>query len=229
MNEKILEFIVRIVAYGGGATAIAYLTFTFLGKKTVESWFAKKLKKFEYDLNSLFNRVTKIHEMEFEVLPKAWSKMQNALGCISNLVKPVKLYPNLDEINENALEEFIAQSGLREYEKEELRNSTNKLDYYQKKKFWHNSQETRQALQDFHNYIVDNRIFLSSDLQEQFTKIDNILWDTMIEREVGEGGEDSDSRNMRINAYKKIRDDIDPIIKEIEALVQKRLHYHDVN
>ena len=229
MEGKMFEFLGKIVVYGGGATAIAYLTFTFLGKKTVETWFTKKLKKFEYDLNSLFNRVTKIHEKEFEVLPEAWSKMQDALGRISSLVAMLKTWPDLDRMNEIELEEFIDQSKLRKSEKEKLRSSPKKLDYYTKTIFWHDLQETHRAFEDFHNYIVHNQVFLSSDLQEQFGKLDDIMWSAIIERKVGEGGEDLASRDMRINAYKQVRDDINPIKDEIAGLIQKRLHYHDVD
>jgi hypothetical protein len=44
MKEKILEFLGEIVAYGGGATVIAYLTFTFLGKKLWKLGLLKSLK-----------------------------------------------------------------------------------------------------------------------------------------------------------------------------------------
>lgn len=229
MEEKILEFLGKIVAYGGGATVIAYLTFTFLGKKTVETWFAKKLKKFEYDLNSLFNRVTKIHEKEFEVLPEAWFKMQDAIGRISGLVSVQEFWPDLDKMDETALEEFMAKSKLHEYEKKELRDSPKKLDYYRKTIFWHDLHETHQAFKDFHNYIIRNRIFLTSKLQEQFMKLDDIMWSAIVKREVSEGGEDSDSRKIRISAYKQIRDDINPIRDEIGKLVKGRLCYDDVN
>ncbi|MHC4125691.1 MAG: hypothetical protein ACYSRR_04460 [Planctomycetota bacterium] len=195
----------------------------------METWFTKKLKKFEYDLNSLFNRVTKIHEKEFEVLPEAWSKIQDALGHISSLVAMLKTWPDLDRMNEIELEEFIDQSKLRKSEKEKLRSSPKKLDYYTKTIFWHNLQETHRAFEDFHNYIVHNQVFLSSDLQEQFEKLDYIMWSAIVERKVGESGEDLASREMRINAYKRIRDDINPIKDEIAALIQKRLHYHDVD
>ena len=76
------KFLVQLIAYGGGAVAIAYVVFIFLGKNVVENWFSKRmeayknaqaqeLEEFKYKINALFNRVTKIHEKEFEVLPKA--------------------------------------------------------------------------------------------------------------------------------------------------------------
>ncbi len=233
MNEKILEFIL----YGGGAIAIAYATFTFLGKKTVESWFAKKLKKLDYDLNSLFSRVTKIHEKEFEVLPEAWSKMLDALGRVSSLVSMGKILPDLDRINKAELEEFIGRSRLHEHQKEELRNAPKKLEYYTKTIFWHDFQETNKAFGDFHNYIARNLVFLSSDLHDKFLELDNIMWSAIVERQVGQDDVDDYDyydngkvyRDMRINAYKKIRDDVNPVKDEIAVLIQKRLHYYDVD
>jgi hypothetical protein len=226
MEEEILEFLGKIVAYGGGAAVIAYLIFAFLGKKTVETWFAKRLRKFEYDLSSLFNRVTKIHEKEFEVLPEAWLKMQDAIGRVSDLVSILKQWPDFDRMNNSALEEFIERSKLHEYEKQELRISTKKLDYYQKAIFWHDLDEAKQAFLDFHNYITRNQVFLSSDLQEQFMKLDNIMWSAIVKREVGQR---ADGQEVCISAYKQIRDDVSPVRDEIANLVQNRLHYHDVD
>ena len=207
------------------AAAFAYLIFTFFAKKTVETWFAKRLKRFDYDLSSLFNRVTKIHEKEFEVLPEAWLKMQDALGRVSAFVSVMKYWPPLDKMKDRALEEFLATSRLLDHQKDELRESSQKLDYYQKTIFWHDLNDVTQAFSDFHNYIVRNKIFLSSDLQEQFSKVDDLIWASICEMEADQS---SRSRDLSIKAYKKIRDDVNPIKDKIQALVQTRLHYHDV-
>ncbi len=227
--ERVFEFFGKIVIYGGGLTAIAYTIFIFLGKKTIETWFDKRLKKFEYDLNCLFNRAAKIHEKEFEVLPIAWLKMQDALGRISGFVSIIKSWPDLDRMSETAIEEFLGKSKLHEYEKDELRKSTKKLDYYQKTIFWHDLEEVQNAFWEFHNYIIRNKIFLSTDLQAKFAEIDNIMWTAIVEMKVGKGsGSQIISQDMCINAYKKIRDEVNPIRDSIEKLVQSRLHYHEV-
>lgn len=228
--KEVFELFGKILVYGGVPAAIAYLIFVFLGKKTVETWFAKRLRKFEYDLNSLFNRVTKIHEIEFEVLSKAWIKMQDALGRISGLVSITKSWPDLDRMSETALEEFLAKSKLHEYEKEELGQSSRKIDYYQKTIFWHDLEEVQNAFEDFHNYIIRNKIFVSPDLQAKFAEIDEIMWAAIVHMKVGKGTDSQEiSQEMHINAFKKIRDEVNPIRDSIEKLVQSRLHYHDVD
>jgi len=69
MDKAILEFIGKIVAYGGGAAVIAYYVFLFLGKKWIEAKFADSLEKsrhehakeiehLRFEINSLLTRVT---------------------------------------------------------------------------------------------------------------------------------------------------------------------------
>jgi hypothetical protein len=235
MGEEILQFLGKVLAYGGGGAAAAYLVFTFLGKKWIDSWFAerlettkheldKELEKTRYQINSLFNRVTKIHEKEFEVLPEAWHKMQDALGRTSSFTSLFQQYPDINKMSPSALQEFLAKSILHEFEKQELLQAGDKLSYYQDKMFWHELRTVEEAFFDFHNYIVRNRIFLSLDLQEQFTKVDDVMWRAIVERKVGQEAGD---HQMWASAFKKIKEEINPVRDTIEKLVQARLHYQE--
>jgi hypothetical protein len=236
MDEVILKFLGKVLAYGGGGAAAAYLVFTFLGRKWIDSRFAERLETYKHELNkeleetrykvnSFFNRVTKIHEKEFEVLPEAWHKMQDALGLISGFTSIFQQYPDVNRMSQSALQEFLAKSRLHEFEKQELLQADDKMSYYQDKMFWHELRSLEEAFSDFHNYIVRKRIFLSLDLQEQFTKIDDIMWSAIVERKVGHEASD---HQMWGKAYKKIKEEINPIRDTIEKLVQSRLHYHEV-
>ena len=235
MEEAILQFFGKVISYGGGGAAAAYLVFTFLGKKWIESRFADRLEATKHDfnrelelvryrINTLFSRVSKIHEKEFEVLSEAWYKMQDALGRISSLTSLFQEYPDLNRMSRPALEEFLKKSILPEFEKKELLEAGDKLSYYRDKMFWHDLRVVEEAFFDFHNYIVRNRIFLSLDLQEQFTKADDVMWSSIVERKVEHQAAD---HQMWIKAYKKIKEDINPIRDAIEKLVQTRLHYHE--
>ena len=98
METAILQFIGKVIAYGGGAAAVAHALFTFLGKKWIEHKLNKELEQVRYRINTLFSRVTKIHEKEFEVLPEAWYKMQDALGRISHFTSLFQQYPDLTQL-----------------------------------------------------------------------------------------------------------------------------------
>lgn len=233
MNQDVFEFLGRLVAYGGGAVAIAYGIFAWLGKRWLEAKFserleaykraqAQELESYRYQVNALFNRVTKIHEKEFEILPKAWEKLQEALGYVAQLVSPLQTYPDLDHMSNDEFQEFLKTTRLRDHEKRELEKALDKNKYYMQAIFWHDLNETRNRIAEFHNYIVYNKIFLSADLYERFKAIDTILYDTLVEHEVMH--ESRDTTHVA-QTYKRIRDEAQSIVDEIEGLVQKRLHY----
>ena len=237
MEQAIVQFIVKAIAYGGGGAVVAYAIFTFLGKKWIENKLAERLEVYKhkldeelertrYKINSLFSRVSKIHEKEFEVLPEAWHKMHEALGRIAQLVSLVRYYPDLNTMGQPALREFLEKSRLHEFEKQELLEAKNKVLYYEDKIFWHDLRDVEEAFRDFHNYIIRNKIFLSLDLQEQFTKIDKILVSAIVQRKAGQ---EANGREMWGKAYEKINQEINPIMEVVEKLVQARLHYHEVD
>lgn len=235
MNQELFEFIGKLVAYGGGIVVIAYGTFTLLGKKWIESIFQKnleaykrkqnqELENFKYRINSLFSRVSKIHEKEFEVLPEIWTKLHDAKDIISALVSPFQQHPDFNSMKEIEIRKSLETSKFHEHQIEELINSIDKNKYYNDRVIWHRINDARKKFSEFHNYFIRNRIFLTSELQEQFGKIDDLLWESLVSREVGEEGKD---RKMIHESYKILKDNVDPIISKIEVLAQKRLQYHE--
>ena len=88
-SENIYKFIVEVILAGGGGALVAYGIFTYFGRSWLDNKFSKGLENFKhqqnlqmeqyrFEINSLFNRISKIHEKEFEVLPELWFKLQNS-------------------------------------------------------------------------------------------------------------------------------------------------------
>jgi len=197
MPQELFEFIGKLVAYGGGTVIIAYGTFTLLGKKWIESIFQKdlesykrkqnqELENFKYNVNSLFSRVSKIHEKEFEVLPEIWTKLHDAKDIISALVSPLQSHPDFNNMEEIDIRKSLENSKFYEHQIEELVSSGDKNKYYMERVVWHRINDARTTFSEFHKYFIRNRIFLTSELQEQFGKIDDLLWESLVSREVGE-------------------------------------------
>jgi hypothetical protein len=235
MNENLFEFVGKIVLYGGGAVGIAYALFVFLGKKWIENKFATKLEEYKseqkrelenvrYKINTLFNRVTKIHEKEYEVLPTAWSKLHDAKDHISSLVSPLQTYPDFSRLKEAEIKSILKGYKWDDHQIDDLISANDKNEHFQKRIFWQHLGEARVKFSDFHNYIVRNRIFLSEELKEQFNKADDLMWDALVTREVGEEAKD---HKMIYESYKKLKENIDLLITTIEKLVQERLRYNE--
>ncbi len=235
MEKEIWNFIGMLVAYSGGGIAISYGVFVFLGKKIIDKKFAesnldfkyqkdKDLANYEKKINTLLNRVTKIHEKEFQVLPEAWNKLQDCFIKLSYFTRMFRQEPDFSSMNPEQLEAFFDDLGLNDYQKKQLKIKTDKPAYYQDVIFWHEFNDVRKSFSEFVQYIKKNRIFLSNDLKEKFQALEEIMWSAIIDQEVGHQSHDS---KMKIDAYKTVRKEIDPIIHEIEDLVQKRLKYNE--
>jgi hypothetical protein len=233
ITEKALNLLAKVLVVGGGAAVIAYSIFIWLGKRWIEEHFAKRLEaykhvqnqeleNFKYKINALFNRITKIHEKEFEVLPTAWQKLQNALGYVASVTSPFQQYPNINQMTEEQLNEFLKSSVLLDSQKQELLAAPDKFKYYTEAIFWHKLSAAQESVRDLHNYIVNNRIFLNVELSTRFKKADEVLYSALIDSEVSR---EANGRKFISEAHKKIKEEVTPLIGEIEQLVQKRLHY----
>ncbi len=231
----IWKFLGQLIAYGGGAAAIAYVIFIFLGRNVVENWFsrrmeayknaqAQELEEFKYKINALFNRVTKIHEKEFDVLPKAWAKLQDVLAQVGNIASPLQAYPDFTAMSETEFHEFIEDTKLRKHEVESLEylppEERNK--FYKERIFWHELYEAKSRIGDLHNYLLYNKIFLSKDFFEEFGKIDKMLLDIVLEIE--ENHESHEHKSV-FGIWKRLNTEAQEIADRIENLVQEKLHY----
>lgn len=235
MNETIFESLGKLVFYGGGGGAIAYGIFVFLGKKWIENKFATKLEEyklaqnkeiedFRYRINTLFNRVAKIHEKEYEVLPEAWVMLHDAHDYISRLVSPFRQYPDFNQLKVLEIKRILKNYKWEEQQIDDLISANDKNKYFEEKIFYQYLREAKLKYSEFHKYIIRNRIFFSNELKEQFNKADDLMWDTIIDREVGEHAKDF---KMIHQSYKQLKENIEVIIDTIEELVQKRLRYNE--
>ncbi len=235
MTETIFESIGKLVLYGGGAVGMAYGLFVFLGKKWIENKFATKLEEYKsdqnkeienlrYRINTLFNRVMKIHEKEYEVLPEAWVKLQDAKGHISRLVSRFQTFPDFSRLSETEIKTNLKGYNWEDQEIDALISAYDKNEHFQEKIFWKRLEEAKLKFDDFHNYIIRNRIFLSKELKEQFNKADDLMRDTIIDREIGEEARD---HKMKIESYKQLKENIEIIVDTIEKLVQERLRFNE--
>jgi hypothetical protein len=146
-DDPILQFIGKIIVYAGGVAAVAYGVFIFLGKKWIDSKFAEQLETFKheqtkeienvgYEINALLSRVTKIHEKELEILPELWARMHKALSHAGKFVSLLQQYRDINDMTDTQLEEFLKQSRLHDFEKEELKKASDKQRYYEERIFF---------------------------------------------------------------------------------------------
>jgi hypothetical protein len=185
-----------IVTVGGGVAWIAYSVFKTLGEKWLEQKFATQLEAFKheqqkemeqvrYRVNSLFDRAVRLHQAEFEVVPEAWALMRDAHRQASYFLALGRMVPDWNKMDQIRFDETLEASGLKKWEKEELRNATDKTSYYANAIFWHELHDARLAHQAFEVYLAKKGVFMSPDLEAKFTDLCSIIRGALIEKEIG--------------------------------------------
>jgi hypothetical protein len=129
----------------------------------------------------MFSRISKVHEREFAVLPKAWSRLHYAVGKASNLMLRTKHYPDFAALPEDKFEEFLKRSRLSESDKSQLRNRSprERLSFYQEAMSWIELNDAGLAQQNFHNYLVEQSIFMTPELRKRFFAVDQVRSDAL--------------------------------------------------
>jgi hypothetical protein len=229
--SDIWKWLRDVLAVGGPSVVLAYGLFKWLGEKWIEQRFGIRLEKFKSDQQKeleklrhlLSSRVSRIHEKEFEVLPRAWFLLHDAHGKACHCISRLRQYPDFARLPEPKFEEFLKNSRLSDSQREELRQAPNRLKSYSETLFWIELNDAESAQVAFHNYLVENSIFMTDDLRARFGAVDKDLSDALIEH-----------RNWKQYAqpdlFQASSDKITGLSEKInlvEQAVQKRLHYEE--
>lgn len=234
MPDVILKFIGEVVAYGGGAAAIAYLIFQFLGKSWIENKFAEKLKQLEHqqalelqrlrvEIDSMLSGAIRLQEREFDVLPEAWKKLDEAHGLVTWLVAPMQSYPDLNKMNSQELSEFFTSSELADSQKQRIVSASSKTEAYIDIIFWHRLNKVRTSIGELRDFVAAHGIFLPTELKEQFVKVVDLLWSALVSKQIGVEAKDY---KLQTAGWEKVQSEIQPLYKSIETEIQLRLQSH---
>ena len=232
--NEVLSIIGEIVAYGGGAALIAYFTFQFLGKTWIENQFARSLERHRHqqaielqrlrvEIDSVLSGRIRLQEKEYETLPVAWDRLYDARRHVVSLLSPFQSYPDSSRMSDEQIEEFLERSELLGWQKNEIRNSADKSTTYQKLIFFHRLSDTRNAYQNFHMYASKNAIFFPEDIKELMDRASELLWSATTSKEIGNEAGDF---KIAHEGWQKIQNEFEPLFKEIETKIHKRLQQH---
>ena len=131
---SVWKLVLVVLGSAGGGAAVAIAVIKRFGEKWLDARFAQRLERLKHEQSKEiegmrrrvqweFSRISKIHEREFEVLPKAWLMLHEAHGRTSDLVGRLKQYPDLDNMDDPMYEAFVAGTDLPDFRKQELRET----------------------------------------------------------------------------------------------------------
>lgn len=212
MKDLIIQTLITIFA----AVTISFGLFEFWVKKRIE-----------YRITALFSRVSKIHEMEFSVIPESWRKLQEAHGHAYDMTSYMQREPNFKTWDQEDFEVFVETLPWHGKHKQKLLNQTDcegRIEYFKKKDFWYRFNEAKMHMNAFHNYIRNNKIFLQDELHDKFNEMDGIIYKALSTRELDEQLQDL---KATVAVFEELNTSAEAILPEIERLVKARLRYFE--
>jgi hypothetical protein len=228
---NILTAIGAVVGIGGSVAGVAYALFRFLGERWLNAKFEerlaaykhaqqKELEELRFTINALMDRATKLHQKEFEVLPEAWAKLNDAHGITIAVTSAFQQYPDLDRMTEPQLEEFLEKSDLMNWQKDEIRRATKKTEHFVKAVGWQRISEARDACRELHVYLRRNGIFLPEPTKSKFVELDKLIYGALVEHELNQR---DDLRPMLREDLKKLNQSGKQLLEALEQDVHGRL------
>lgn len=174
-------------------------------------------------MESLLNGKIKLQEQDFLVLPEAWKKLNSAHKKLASTTSLFQQYPDLNRYSLEELSEFLEKEDLSNSLKAKIKDSRKPLEPYQEAVTFKQINEVRRAIFEFKNFVDESGIFMEPTIKHKFDQVAGKMWDAIITMEIGNEAKDF---KMKRDAWKKLEEEINPTIKEIEDAINNKLTSH---
>lgn len=240
--DNLNEFLGALLLHAGGPVVIAYGAFRFFGTKWIESKVARELQGQRHDhekaldlqrrqhdrelqelrrqLDAQLSKTIKLQDREFEVVTRAWELLNGARQAVGLICSLARQYPDLQRLKTERLEEFLEGSRLSAVHREEIRSAADRNKHYQHLAFWYELHDAKHAWVKYRDYIDASSIFLRHELCEVFERINGIMWDALVSREIGQEANDT---KFWVEASRKSGEQLDPLVNDLRTHVRTLL------
>ena len=228
----------NLLVIGGPAIGLALALGRWLAPKWIDQLLQIRLEKFKSEQqrelerlrHSLSSRISPIHEMEFDVLPKAWLMLNDLHGSVAiALRQTLKFYPDFRQLPDAQFEEFLRDNPanrLSDYQKDALRKLPDPQD---RAKFFSNAMagcdmdEAKEKRRVFQNFLIEHRIFMNDELREKFRAVSESLSRALIKFEEGEDAKNWEMKDSAVDELGLLQEKVDAV----EQAIQKRLRFEE--
>ena len=219
------DWITGILASVASSGAFTYGLIRLFGNKLLDHQFAKGLERYKFKIDSQFDRISKIHEKEFEVLPRIWALVLKARSILYSLSNPSQEYPNLDVVSQEELEEFLEQSDLKRTDKDKLRASKHRVKDYQLISYIKKLNTANHAIAEMDAYYHANKIFLTTDMNGSIWALRSDFIKAFVTLK-NAYGEESMRHDDIMDAYRIIEGHAEKL-DQVAAQIQARLRFEE--
>jgi len=193
-----------------GGFIAGFLSYKFGSRRDV----AKIKAEYEFEIKRL-----KFENLRI-VLSQLWSLIQEAHRYYSIVTSPYKEYPDFKYISNKALDEFLKQTRLSEFQKQELRESSDKNKYYMEKIFWYSLHDAELKGSELEKYFRENRILIPDQVKTLLDELVNLIASSLRAYELWHRTSDPELMRSVRDEIKKIGE----LLNQIEVEIQSNLN-----
>lgn len=186
----------------------SFLLFRFLGSRWLESKFSerleaykhaqnKELERVKYEMNSLFDRSSKIRQYEYETLPETWRQLVEAFYHARDLTSGLRQYVDISRMSDDRLRSLLERQNFQPHEVEDVISSHNKLDVYRRITDAKHFGVANDKVYEFRIRLKKYGIFINKPLEQKLEALDDLINTAMIEMEMGLQGIGSGSKHEK--------------------------------
>ncbi|TAW57488.1 hypothetical protein ELI17_14660 [Rhizobium ruizarguesonis] len=218
----------------GGASAVAYGLFKWLGEKWIDQKFAKQMEAYKSDqtrelerlrlkINAVFDRTVRLHTREFEVLPDLWGKLVEAHAWGSGYLSLIQSYPDVARMDEQELDEYLNRTTFMEAQKRDIKLETRPMErqrVFTKIAELYRHNDAQERLRLYATALRKDGIFVEPVIKKDMDSILDLISAAIIEKRINE---EDDVRPRARDAFKKFANDAQPLLDRIEQAIAQRL------
>jgi len=229
--------VVNVLASAGGGAAIAIGLFKLFGERWLDERSKSRaaddkhrrdqaLEDLKARIQRQFDRVTKLSQREFDVLPEIWMKIVDAHSAVENVSTRLRRRIDLSQLSEDEVKAQLDNLDVSAA----VRGPILAADgYYKNQLYWHllerlDAAEVKNKAVDAHFALARLGIFLPVKLHQQLEDMKEFIWEAAIDHasqvEMRAGGAVNESEDRPIELFRrsgKTR------LAETETAVRERL------
>jgi hypothetical protein len=237
MSTEVLNDLAALFGYAvlavGGISGLVWWLFRTFSERWLNSKFAERLETLKHEqqkelaelkfaIDAQMDRTTKLHQWEFETLPKAWRLLMNTFGIVRDLTSRVQSTPDINAMSDVQREDFLVNGiigkELAEWQRKRIRDAADKTAEFRNQWEPFRIARAKQASAKFYKYFRANGIFIRESVKTKFDELDQLLLAATSEHVMN-----FQDRTREFKSIDKLAKNGEAMIKALEIEVQKRL------
>ncbi|MDX0573807.1 hypothetical protein GOD68_26690 [Sinorhizobium medicae] len=218
----------------GGAAAVGYGLFKWLGEKWIDQKFKKQmetykieqsreLERLRHKINGVFDRTIRLHTKEFEVLPDVWGKLVEAHAWGSNYISALQSYADVGRMDADELDEYLAKTSFTEVQKRDIKDaslSSDRQREFQKVSDLYRYIDATDRMRIFATSLRKDGVFIKPEIKADMDKMLELIRNAATEKKINE---ENDIKPRLRDDYKRFAEEAPSLLDKIEKAVAARL------